>query len=609
MQGRESLRPMKGAVAALDLGGTHASAGRVDIGSSTIEARTRVALPAEAGREELLELIVGALAGAAEGVARIGVAAPGPFDYGGGTSWIEHKLAPLFGVDLRRTLADGLGLPPTSVSFVNDAEAFVVGEWWSGAAAGHRRAVGVTLGTGLGSGFLEDGEAVCSGQRVPPEGAIYLLDFRGAPVEETISRGAVLARYGDPGLDVDEIAGRARGGDQRAATVFLELGRALGELLEPWLRTFEATCLVVGGAIARAWDLLAPGLRETLRGLEGLETIAPAARLDDAALLGAAHRCVHRGSPARRMHPQVARLRRERISAGTRPLHELTVSEARAAQEAETPATPATDGLEVVEPASPVPIRIFRPIGEAPAPVCIWLPGGGWVLDSHRVSEHVCSRLAAETPCAVAAVRYRLAPEHPFPAALEDCVDAVRWIAAHGPVHGLDPTRLAIGGTSAGGNLAAAVALRLREAVDPVLVAQILVYPALLHGAETRSMDEDGDPVFFDRRAVEWCWFHYLRADDDGANPLASPLRARGLRGLPSALVLTAELDPLRDEGELYAQRLRAAGVPTRVVRFDGMPHGFFSLPGRLDVADEARSLTISALRDAFAQRGALRTA
>jgi acetyl esterase len=586
-------------VAALDLGGTHVTAGRVDLDSSIVDDRARVALPADASRDELLALIVRALAAAAEGVDVVGVAAPGPFDYGGGISWIEHKLQPLCGVDLRRALAAGIGLPAAAVSFVNDAEAFLIGEWWSGAAARHRRAAGVTLGTGLGSAFLEDGRPVSSGARVPPEGAIYLLEHRGQPVEETISRAALIARYGVPDLDVEDLAERAHTGDEHARRVFFDAASALGEVLEPWLRSFEATCLVVGGSIALAWDLLEPGLQASLDGLE-LEMVAPATLGDDAALLGAARHAAGLVPAARAtMAPEVATLRRGRIASGVRPLHELSVAEARAAQARETPAARGPD-VEVADLPSPVPIRLFQPAGAEPLPVCIWLSGGGWVLDTSDASEPTCRRFAADTPCAVAAVRYRLAPEHPFPIALEDCVTAVRWIVARGSGWRLDVSRVAIGGTSAGANLAAATALRARDAGDLSFSAQVLVYPALLCGAETRSMQKEGDWVFLDRGAVEWCWSHYLDDPADGRNPLASPLRALDLRGLPRTLVVTAELDPLRDEAELYAARLRSAGVETARSRFEGVPHGFFSLVDQLDAAGKAQRLVVSMLRHSF---------
>ena len=281
-----------------------------------------------------------------------------------------------------------------------------------------------------------------------------------------------------------------------------------------------------------------------------------------------------------------------------RPLHELTVAEARRRQAAEVP-TPsaAADGIEVSELAGPVPIRLYRPPADAPLPVTVWLPGGGWVLDTLDASEASCRRLAAETPCAVAAVRYRLAPEHPFPAPLDDCVAAVDWIVEHGATLGLDPARLAVGGTSAGGNLAAAVALAAHDRGGSRLTAQVLVYPALLHGAETESMRASWSPDF-GPADVDWCWSHYLSTERDGESPLASPLRAIDLRELPPALVLTAEHDPLRDEAELYAERLEDAGVRVEVVRVEGAPHGFFS--GADDRAATAQRRVVGALRRAF---------
>ena len=189
-----------------------------------------------------------------------------------------------------RELAASLGTPPSAIDFVNDADAFLIGEWWVGAAAGHRRAAGVTLGTGVGSAYLLDGRIVDTGPHVPPEGSLHLVEFRGRPAEETVSRGALLARYGEPGLDVKDVALRARAGDRRARDVFAELAGALGELAAPWLASFGATCFVVGGSISQSWDLLGPGLHDGLSAVPRLQTIAPAAHVEEAALLGAAYR-------------------------------------------------------------------------------------------------------------------------------------------------------------------------------------------------------------------------------------------------------------------------------------------------------------------------------
>jgi glucokinase len=186
-------------------------------------------------------------------------------------------------------LAAALGFEPASIRFVNDAAAFALGESWVGAARGHRRVVGITLGTGLGSAFLDSGRIVEEGPGVPPGGALHLVPFRGAPVERTISRQALLERWGaDGSLDVREIADRARHGDERACAAFREYADALGEFLAPWLSAFGPSCVVVGGSIARAWDLIARDLGQHLTGIPGLDVVAVSARLDDAPLLGAA---------------------------------------------------------------------------------------------------------------------------------------------------------------------------------------------------------------------------------------------------------------------------------------------------------------------------------
>jgi acetyl esterase len=306
------------------------------------------------------------------------------------------------------------------------------------------------------------------------------------------------------------------------------------------------------------------------------------------------------------IHPEVEALRRRRIAAGRRPPRDLSVAEAREAERAELkecgepePVAEVVDG-SLPGPAGPIPIRVYRPQSAQPLPALVYFFGGGWVLGSLDTGDGVCRRLANSTPCAVVAVSYRRAPEHPFPAAVEDCDAATRWLAEHGADLGVDSRRLAVGGASAGGNLAAATAQLAHEQGGPSLRFQFLVYPPLDYRADTPSMRETVDPVFFDCNDVAWCWAHYLACDSDGESPLASPLRARNLRGLPPTLVITAELDPLRDEGELYAARLAAAGVPTELVRFEGMVHGFYSMNGVLGAAEQAQAVTAAALRRAL---------
>jgi glucokinase len=294
MQGGQGLREVTGAgsVVALDLGGTHVSAATIDVGSATVVSGSRVReeLAAGAGRDELLGRIRGAAIAARSGrVEAAGVAVPGPFDYERGICLLEHKLEALYGVDLRAELASALSLPPHTVRFLNDAEAFLLGEWWAGAARGHDRAIGITIGTGLGSAFLEHGSIVRDGGRVPPGGELYRVPFRNAPVEERISRRALLARYGSEDVEVVEIAQRARAGDQGARDAFDALSTDLADFLRPWLAAFAPSCLVVGGSIARSWDLLERGA-STLDA--DVAVLTPAEHIDDAPLLGATRHVV-----------------------------------------------------------------------------------------------------------------------------------------------------------------------------------------------------------------------------------------------------------------------------------------------------------------------------
>jgi glucokinase len=258
----------------------------------SVTARRRSSIASDAARDDLLAAIVdAALAVAHPEMRRWGVATPGPFDYERGICLIRGvgKLEALYGVDLRAALADTLGIPdPRRVRFLNDAGAFLLGEWWDGAARGHARAMGITLGTGLGSAFARGGIIVTSGPEVPADGRLDLVPFRGGPVEDVISRRGLLAAYGRPGVDVAEIAERARNGEAPARATFASFGSALGEFLAPWIERFGPSCLVFGGSIARAWDLFAAELVRGCPPAERLAFVGPAERLDDAPLVGAA---------------------------------------------------------------------------------------------------------------------------------------------------------------------------------------------------------------------------------------------------------------------------------------------------------------------------------
>ena len=219
-------------------------------------------------------------------------------------------------------------------------------------------------------------------------------------------------------------------------------------------------------------------------------------------------------------------------------------------------------------------------------------------LDTH---DGVCRQLANRAGCAVVSVDYRLAPEAKFPAGPEDCYAAARYAAEHAGELGVDAARIAVAGDSAGGNLAAVVALMARARRGPALCHQLLVYPVTNHDFETASYHENAEGYLLTRAMMQWFWGHYLATPEAGEDPWASPLREPDLSGLPAATVLTAEYDPLRDEGEAFAERLRAAGVPTSLTRYDGMFHGFFGMTAAIDRARDALDHAAGALRSAFA--------
>lgn len=255
-------------------------------------------------------------------------------------------------------------------------------------------------------------------------------------------------------------------------------------------------------------------------------------------------------------------------------------------------------------PGGEIPIRIYTPGKETPYPVLVYFHGGGWVLSNLDTHDILCRRVANRADCIVVSVDYRLAPEHKFPAAVEDSYAAVQWVAEQARTLGGDPTRIAVGGDSAGGNLSAVVTLLARDQRGPSLIYQFLIYPAtdyLQDAIKRPSYRENGDGYFLTREGIERFLNHYLTHEEDGKDVRFAPLRAESLRDLPPALIVTAEFDPLRDEGELYAERLREAGVPVTLKRYDGMIHGFFTMAGFIDKSrlaiDETTALLRAALR------------
>jgi len=254
----------------------------------------------------------------------------------------------------------------------------------------------------------------------------------------------------------------------------------------------------------------------------------------------------------------------------------------------EPPPIHAVSNTSVPGPAGAIPVRLYRPNATARLPLIVYFHGGGFVLcdlDSH---DALCRSIANATGFAVASVAYRLAPEARFPEPLEDCYAALVALVARADEWGFDRARVAVCGDSAGGNLAAAVALVARDRKGPALRHQGLIYPVTDAACESDSMRELATGYMLSRESMQWFWNCYLARPADAADGRASVLRVEDLSGLPPATVVTAEFDPLRDEGETYADRLRAAGVPVVGRRYLGMIHGFVSMPAVTPLADRA---------------------
>ncbi len=257
--------------------------------------------------------------------------------------------------------------------------------------------------------------------------------------------------------------------------------------------------------------------------------------------------------------------------------------------------------LSIPGPDGDVPVRIYTPDGDGPFPILVWFHGGGWVIGDLDSADPSGRNLCKGADCVVVSVDYRLAPETKFPGPAEDCYAATVWAAANANSIGGDASRIAVGGDSAGGNLAAAVALMSADRNGPDIVHQLLVYPVTDRNYQTASYVDNAEGYMLARDAMRWYWDAYLANEADAANPYAAPMQAGSLAGQPSALVITAEFDPLRDEGEAYGRRLQEAGVETTITRYDGMIHGFFGMVGIMDKSGQAVDQATAALRSAFA--------
>ena len=319
----------------------------------------------------------------------------------------------------------------------------------------------------------------------------------------------------------------------------------------------------------------------------------------------------HEGAPAamrRLLDPQAAHVLEVFEGLGIKSFQDMEVDECREVMNNRPrPEGPAVgrvedrilmnvDGKEPGE----VPIRIYTPATPGPWGILVWYHGGGWVIGNVETADATARELCVGADCVVISVDYRLAPEYKFPTPFEDCLTATMWAMANAEALGSRPDAIAVGGDSAGGNLAAAVSLAQDDFPNP-LAFQLLVYPVTDYAYETRSYQVNGQGMFLETAGMRWFWDHYVDSTDlSGYNIFASPLRARLPGDLPPALVITAEFDPLRDEGEAYAAALAEAGVATTRIRYDGVIHGFFGMPQAIDKGRQAIDAACASLRDAF---------
>ena len=308
------------------------------------------------------------------------------------------------------------------------------------------------------------------------------------------------------------------------------------------------------------------------------------------------------------LEPEVEAILKQMEEAGAPPIGEMTPEMAREAfagllpLQGEPEPVRAVENRDVTGPAGTIPVRIYRPEGVAArAPALLYIHGGGWVimdLDSH---DPLCRALANAAGCVVASVDYRRAPEARFPAAPDDCYAVLQWMAREGAAVGIDSARIAVGGDSAGGNLAAVMTLMSRRDGGPGLVAQLLHCPVTNCDFDTASYRVNAEGYFLTAEAMRWFWAHYLGDDGDGTDPIASPFRADSLADLPPALVQTAEFDPLLDDGRAYAARLRESGVPAIYTEYAGVVHDPWLMFGVVPKGRRAIDEAAAFLRERFA--------
>ena len=304
------------------------------------------------------------------------------------------------------------------------------------------------------------------------------------------------------------------------------------------------------------------------------------------------------------LDPQARALMDQVAALGLPPAHTVSAQEARANAKSRTraigPDVARVEDRIIPGPDSQVSVRIYTPNGDGPFPCLVWFHGGGWVVGDLDSADATARHLTVGSGCVVVSVDYRLAPETKFPGPAEDCYSATSWVFDNASSLGILADKIAVGGDSAGGNLATAVCLMIKDRGGPDLTMQLLVYPVTDWSFKTPSYSDNAEGYQLTKDTMIWYWDQYVSHDGDAENPYAAPLKAPDLAGLPSALVITAEFDPLRDEGEAYASRLKDAGVPTSCTRYSGMIHGFFGMSAVLDKGKDAIAEASAALAASF---------
>lgn len=243
--------------------------------------------------------------------------------------------------------------------------------------------------------------------------------------------------------------------------------------------------------------------------------------------------------------------------------------------------------IKIPSSQTPIPLRIYVPKGKGPFPVYVSIHGGGWVFGTLDTHDPFCQNIAEQANIIVVSIDYRLAPEHKYPAAFNDCYATVDWVKNHIQDWAGDSSKLVIGGISSGGNLAAAVALKAKEEKHPFFQAQVLICPVMQHSFETDSYQKYADGYFLTKKDMEWFWNQYLEKAEDGEQPYSSPLLASDISGLPSTLIVLAEFDPLHDEGRAYGNKMKAMGVQVKTITYPTI-HGFTSKIQEFDICKKA---------------------